>query len=259
MAQVLGHYRKVYSSGENAEFFYNDNRGSLRIAINSLGVKLDTFSYSSWGTVAHTYGSNNYLASFTGKSYDSTGMTYFNARYYDPTTGRFLTEDPSRKGVNWYAYCENDPINKTDPTGMQSALASGIARGLESVVRVDFGREEFGYAYNAPNPLMAAGWTVAGVGKMALDIGKAAAVAAAIPAVATALGAQYGVQTFSHGGEAWHAGLETPGKFNLIHIGRSSQYGIHIAIGSTELPKVADLHIYFQKALPFVRLWRPDK
>jgi RHS repeat-associated protein len=45
------------------------------------------------------------------------GLIYFNARYYDPTTGRFLTEDPSRKGVNWYAYCENDPINKTDPDG----------------------------------------------------------------------------------------------------------------------------------------------
>jgi uncharacterized protein RhaS with RHS repeats len=47
-------------------------------------------------------------------------VLHFNARYYDPTTGRFLTEDPSRKGVNWYAYCENDPINRTDPTGKQS-------------------------------------------------------------------------------------------------------------------------------------------
>ena len=45
------------------------------------------------------------------------GKIYFNARYYDPITGRFLTEDPSRKGVNWYSYCENNPINKTDPTG----------------------------------------------------------------------------------------------------------------------------------------------
>ena len=141
------------------------------------------------------------------------GKIYFNARYYDPTTGRFLTEDPSRQGVNWYAYCDNDPINKTDPDGRQSELGSGIVHGLESTLRVDFGREEFGYAYNAPNALAAAGWTVAGVGKMALDIGKAAAVAAAIPAIATAIGTGLGIQALSRGtvGSATTAMTESPG------------------------------------------------
>jgi len=124
----------------------------------------------------------------TEKEACDTGPIYFNARYYDPQVGRFLTEDPSRKGGNWYAYCENDPINKTDPTCMQSQWSYGIGDALQSMARVDFGREEFGYAYNAPNPLMAAGWTIAGTAKMALDIGKAAAVAAAIPAIATAAG-----------------------------------------------------------------------
>jgi hypothetical protein len=60
------------------------------------------------------------------------GKIYFNARYYDPVTGRFLTEDPSRKGVNWYAYCENNPVNMVDPTGEQSketeAIKADIAR-----------------------------------------------------------------------------------------------------------------------------------
>jgi RHS repeat-associated protein len=50
---------------------------------------------------------------------ESEGKIYFNARYYDPTTGRFLTEDPSRQGSNWYAYCGNNPINRIDPTGMR--------------------------------------------------------------------------------------------------------------------------------------------
>lgn len=49
------------------------------------------------------------------------GLIYFNARYYDPLTGRFLTEDPSRKGVNWYAYCENNPVNRIDPSGRATA------------------------------------------------------------------------------------------------------------------------------------------
>lgn len=41
-----------------------------------------------------------------------------NARWYDPQTGRFITEDPARDGVNWYAYCGNNPLNFTDPTGL---------------------------------------------------------------------------------------------------------------------------------------------
>jgi RHS repeat-associated protein len=42
---------------------------------------------------------------------------YFNARYYDPEVGRFLTEDPSRKGTSWYTYCNNNPLTFTDQTG----------------------------------------------------------------------------------------------------------------------------------------------
>ncbi len=61
-----------------------------------------------------------------GKDYDATGLIYFNARYYDPTTGRFLTEDPSRKGVNWYAYCGNNPINKVDRTGRQEESLADV-------------------------------------------------------------------------------------------------------------------------------------
>jgi RHS repeat-associated protein len=58
------------------------------------------------------------------------GQIYFNARYYDPTTGRFLTEDPSRKGVNWYAYCENNPVNITDPSGRDPVGANRVPQPL---------------------------------------------------------------------------------------------------------------------------------
>lgn len=67
------------------------------------------------------------VGSFMVKEYDATGPIYSNARYYDPTTGRFFTEDPSRKGVNWYAYCENNPVNVTDPTGRQSVDQEKVA------------------------------------------------------------------------------------------------------------------------------------
>jgi RHS repeat-associated protein len=58
------------------------------------------------------------------------GEIYFNARYYDPTTGRFLSEDPSRKGHSWYSYCNNNPLTYTDPTGRKyESLASAELTG----------------------------------------------------------------------------------------------------------------------------------
>jgi RHS repeat-associated protein len=56
---------------------------------------------------------------------DETGFVYLNARYYDPTIGRFLSPDwwdPNIAGVgtNRYAYSDNDPVNKSDENGHAS-------------------------------------------------------------------------------------------------------------------------------------------
>ena len=54
----------------------------------------------------------------------STGLVYMRARYYDPETGRFTQHDPAPYGMevlwgqnNRWAYCANDPVNGTDPSG----------------------------------------------------------------------------------------------------------------------------------------------
>lgn len=46
--------------------------------------------------------------------------SYYRARYYNPTTGRFLSEDPIgfRAGVNLYSYVLGDPIMFGDPLGL---------------------------------------------------------------------------------------------------------------------------------------------
>ena len=57
---------------------------------------------------------------FAGRELDGeSGLYYMRARYYDPKTGRFLTEDPIgiAGGLNLYAYVGNDPINRRDPSG----------------------------------------------------------------------------------------------------------------------------------------------
>jgi len=58
---------------------------------------------------------------FTGKQWDEDAqLYYFNARWYDPETGRFIMEDPVRDGLNWYVYCSNNPVNYVDPTGLEA-------------------------------------------------------------------------------------------------------------------------------------------
>ncbi|MBI9098828.1 MAG: C40 family peptidase [Spirochaetaceae bacterium] len=51
------------------------------------------------------------------------GLYYFNARWYDSSLGRFITEDPIKDGTNWYIYCSNNPLSFVDPTGLDPSYA----------------------------------------------------------------------------------------------------------------------------------------
>ena len=56
---------------------------------------------------------------YTRKLFDfSSNLYYFNACWYDCELGRFSTQDPARDGVNWWIYCNGNPITYIDPTGM---------------------------------------------------------------------------------------------------------------------------------------------
>jgi RHS repeat-associated protein len=46
---------------------------------------------------------NGYFSFFCKVKY------HFNARWYDADTARFISEDPARDGVSWFAYVKNNP------------------------------------------------------------------------------------------------------------------------------------------------------
>ena len=67
---------------------------------------------------------------FTGKEFDDdSGLNYFNARYYDPSIGRFLSVDP-KEDEPPYQYVYNNPMNYVDPTG-RGGFKKGWAKFLK--------------------------------------------------------------------------------------------------------------------------------
>jgi len=79
--------------------------------------------YDEYGMVRSTNGTWSgpfgYAGGY-GYQEDETGLRLLGHRYYDASTGRFLTRDPIKDGRNWYSYCDGDPINGADPNGLQS-------------------------------------------------------------------------------------------------------------------------------------------
>lgn len=99
---------------------------------------------------------------FTGHIEDAaTGLTYMQARFYDPALGRFLSTDPVQFEVdrpdmfNRYAYAANDPVNRIDPDGEDSFLVfrrtPGDGRHAFVVVTDDNGNVVRQFSYGPQN------------------------------------------------------------------------------------------------------------
>ncbi len=75
-------------------FEKKDGLGSVVNLTDSLGKVIESYTYDEYGKPLNSSSvGNRYF--FTGREYDKeTGLYYYRARYYDPTMGRFLAQDP---------------------------------------------------------------------------------------------------------------------------------------------------------------------
>jgi len=109
-------------TGLGTAFFEADGLGSITSLSGATGIT-DTYTYKPFGITTAT-GANPNRFRFTGREWDQeTGLYYYRARYYDPNTGRFFSEDPIQfgGGDNFYTYAFNSPSNLNDPSGLDPA------------------------------------------------------------------------------------------------------------------------------------------
>jgi len=99
-----------------------DGRGSVIALVDPSGTQQAAYTYDPYGD--HATAMNGALPPnpwrWSGSYLDATGLYKMGARYYDPSLGRFTQVDPVVGGsANAYDYCAGDPINCSDPSGLE--------------------------------------------------------------------------------------------------------------------------------------------
>jgi RHS repeat-associated protein len=79
--------------------------------------------YGPYGGLRYATGSMPMAKGYTGQYADvaSSGLDYYNARYYDPLVGQFASADSTADGLNRYAYAKGNPRD-----GHRSDRSSGV-------------------------------------------------------------------------------------------------------------------------------------
>ena len=103
----------------SSDYFYLYNiRGDVIQLLNYSGEVVKTYDYDAYGNELTRDLSDENPFRYCGEYYDTeTGLVYLRARYYDPSIGRFTSVDPAKDGLNWYSYCDNNPVMRIDPKG----------------------------------------------------------------------------------------------------------------------------------------------
>jgi RHS repeat-associated protein len=112
------------------------------VIIDKSGQVVFNADYFAFGTCYRSNRDFDEEHGFTGKEWDpDIGLYYYNARWYDPELGRFISEDPAAdpNNPNLYSYCANSPVMRTDPTGeiaplIVAALIGGLFKGIDAAL-----------------------------------------------------------------------------------------------------------------------------
>jgi len=124
----LGLISRVQPDGATAYYCY-DYRGSTVAITDDTPAATIThkYAYNAFGDVEYSQENDANPFQYVGKygiMYEDSTLSFMRARYYDNSTGRFLSEDPIWS-ANLYPYAGNNPITSIDPTGNDGVQVAG--------------------------------------------------------------------------------------------------------------------------------------
>jgi RHS repeat-associated protein len=118
-------------------YHFNATGNTIALTDGSQTI-VNRYAYTPFGVVTEQQTVNQpfkYVGQY-GVTTEPSGLNYMKARYYDPTVGRFISEDPSGFGggqVNLYAYAANNPISYVDPLGLEAQTDDGAFLGVAAL------------------------------------------------------------------------------------------------------------------------------
>ena len=128
-------------------YYETDGLGSVTSLTDGAGSAVGSYVFDSFGKLTSPEGGVTNAFRYTAREFDSEiGLYYYRARYYDPTSARFLSEDPMRfaAGANFYGYVNGNPVNLIDPMGLCGESDTQDACHAQLSVRYGDGGKIFG-------------------------------------------------------------------------------------------------------------------
>ncbi len=144
-----GGQRIAMKQGSSVLYYHSDHLGSSSVVTDPNGNNAEEIYYYPYGGSRQDSGGANVRHKYTGQEFDDeTGLYYYNARYYDPQLGRFISADSiapapaNPQTLNRYSYVGNNPIIYTDPSGhcwwdaciVEGAIIGAVIGGVMSAV-----------------------------------------------------------------------------------------------------------------------------
>ena len=243
---IVGAIQKLGSTEET--FYFDKNiKGDVIALYNSSGTKVASYIYDAWGNcTTKTLVSNNFSTynpiRYRGYYYDrETGLYYLNVRYYNPEWRRFISPDDTAyldpetpNGLNLYAYCNNDSVNYSDPSGHSITLALIFA----GTFAVGFGSSLFINAATNNWELDWRDFAQAGVDGLFAVAGTALAMTGICGGLSIGLGAVMGLSQYAIGTKIQGGNLTLCGSLTAIAFGALG--GKISGPGATNVQNVAD-------------------